>query len=162
MELSCGQQAWLVLLGAGAARMGSVVTATLGYWLGARRERERWEREQRQEALLRRVEDVREWRAASSRLEALVNLLAFELAGLDSPRIFGAFAQFIEPIQRDVALLPLDHHTAVMKRLSEYISTDYAEEARVSLGDAITKSLVAASLALDQATKERDAALGNE
>ncbi len=139
--------------------LGAVVVAYANHRLERGRERQRWEREQRQDALIRRVEDVRVWSVASARLEALANVLAFELAGLDRPIIFAAFARFIEPIYRDLALLPLEHHTAVMNGLFEYIKADFAEEGRVSLGEPIGKSLLAASVALDQAIKERDAAL---
>jgi len=74
-----GMQPESILIGAGIAIVASLVAAVVNHWLGAWRdrqrwqhertiERERWEREQRQDALVRRVEAVRVWSAASAAL----------------------------------------------------------------------------------------------
>ena len=78
--LPFSQEAGLVLMGAVAAGLGSVVTAVLGHFLGRKRDRDQWERERQGAALGWGVDEARASDEALTRLDVLLRTFGVTIA----------------------------------------------------------------------------------
>ncbi len=168
-----GMQPESILIGGAIAIVASLVAAVVTHWLGAWRdrqrweherttERERWEREENRAALAQRVDAVQERIAACSGLAAGIGALAGLARGHMDHTGLSATVAVLQTVYENLGRLSsADSHRLmpVFRRIEwfapkESVLSEFGHEAQAIL--------VQCTKELEQAIKERDAVLDNE
>jgi len=163
------EQLLLVVVGGLCAMVGGAVSGWVNYYYGSRRdkhrweqerqvERERWEREQRQAALERRVDDARE------RLEAcnLVyqSMFAYRVRSGAKELPHAAIAwELFESVIKHWPMLPRKHRHPIIRAMGEWTLTGFSPDAAEELLVELSRILGTSQDEFEQAVKRRDATI---